>query len=425
LQPEALRGPLGELIGLIEPHTEADPAGIALQFLTGFGSAVGRHAGFRVEADRHYPNLYVCLVGETSKGRKGVSLSQALRPLALADPDWHEACIATGLSSGEGLIHAVRDPTWKGGKESDEEPLDAGVPDKRLLVVEQEFASPLRVMRREGNTLAAVLRSAWDTGHLRVLTKNSPTRATNAHVSVITHITREELQRELTQVDAANGFANRFLFVCVKRSKQLPEGGRLNPEKLAPFGRRFQSAIEMARSRGPLNRGKKAKARWAEIYNELSAGRRGLVGAVTARAEAQVMRLVVLYALLEEDDKIGVGHLEAGLAVWRYCEESAAYLFCTESGDRHGDRILAALSDRPKGMTRMEVRQLFGGHISRADLDEALEYLEEEGLVETRSEKTGGRPKQRWIALGKKKSKSRKSGHSRDGRWPGRSGGNA
>jgi hypothetical protein len=99
------------------------------------------------------------------------------------------------------------------------------VSDKRLLIVETEFASVLKVNARDGNTLSPILRQAWDSGNLRILTKNSPARATNAHISIIGHITKEELLRFITDTELANGLANRFLWVLVRRSKILPEGG--------------------------------------------------------------------------------------------------------------------------------------------------------------------------------------------------------
>ena len=111
--------------------------------------------------------------------------------------------------------------------------VDPGVEDKRLLVVEGEFATALRVLGREGNILSAVVRNAWDTGDLRTLTKNSPAKATGAHISIIGHVTRDELLRYLGTTEAANGFANRFLWVCVRRSKVLPDGGRLHEVDMA------------------------------------------------------------------------------------------------------------------------------------------------------------------------------------------------
>ena len=135
-----------------EPHTEADPAALLIQLIVAFGNVVGRSAYYGVEADRHYTNLNAIAVGETAKGRKGVSWNHCRRCYE-SDMDWTKNRVQDGLSSGEGVIWAVRDPIPK-----DKDP---GVSDKRLLVVESEFASTLKVMKREGNTLSPVIRRAW------------------------------------------------------------------------------------------------------------------------------------------------------------------------------------------------------------------------------------------------------------------------
>src|SRR5262249_60837842 len=142
------------------------------------------------------------------------------------EPQWASDWVLSGLSSGEGLTWAVRDPIQKREriKERDkpahyeEVESDPGVADKRLLIHEPESANVLKQTERQGNTLSAILRQAWDGGDLRTLTKNSPARATGAHVGLIGHITADELRRYLSSTEAANGFGNRFLWVCCRRS---------------------------------------------------------------------------------------------------------------------------------------------------------------------------------------------------------------
>lgn len=46
-----------------------------------------------------------------------------------------------------------------------------------------------------------------------------------AHLAIIGRITEPELKHRLTETDVANGYANRFLWLCVKRSKVLSRGG--------------------------------------------------------------------------------------------------------------------------------------------------------------------------------------------------------
>jgi hypothetical protein len=215
LAPEGLYGLAGDFVRMVSPHSEADEVALLLQFLAGYGSLIGRTAHFRAEADRHYGNLFVCITGSTSKGRKGSSWGHASKVLRRVDPSWE---VTSGLSSGEGLIHCVRDPIDK----------DEGIADKRLLVQEPELARVLQASSRQSNTLTSVLRQAWDGDVLRTLTRTTPARATDAHISVVAHVTRFELRALMSKNDMSNGLANRFLWIAARRSKCLPDGGCLD-----------------------------------------------------------------------------------------------------------------------------------------------------------------------------------------------------
>jgi hypothetical protein len=72
---------------MIEPHSEADPVALLVQFLLGFGAALGRAAHFlAAESDTHYLNEFAALVGKTAKGCKGSSWGRCRRVLEIADP---------------------------------------------------------------------------------------------------------------------------------------------------------------------------------------------------------------------------------------------------------------------------------------------------------------------------------------------------
>jgi hypothetical protein len=410
LGADAFYGLAGELVQLIEPHSEADPAALLVQTLVAFGNVIGRSAYFRVEGDRHFVNVFIVLVGRTAKGRKGTSWGHINGVFSEVDPTWARDRIMGGLSSGEGLIWHVRDAVWK------QEPVrekgkangrvvayqnvqtDAGVPDKRLLVMEAEFASALKVASREGNTLSPTIRQAWDVGRLRILNKNSPAQSTNAHISIIGHVTREELRRHLQATEMVNGFANRFLWVCVRRSKTLPEGGNLGPDDLAGVTERITEAVHFARESKEMRRDDGARALWADVYPALSEGRTGLLGAALSRAEAQVLRLSCVYALLDQSTLIRTEHLKAALAVWDYVERSATYIFGAALGDPLADEILRQLIANPQGMSRTAIRDAFSRHKKSGDIDRAIEVLLEEGHAERRQEASGGRPVEMWLA---------------------------
>jgi hypothetical protein len=395
---EAFYGLAGEFVRLVEPHTESDPVALLLQFHICFGNLIGKGAYAKVEADTHYCNLFGVAVGQTAKGRKGTSLGQVKAPLTTVEPDW-KGRVKSGLSSGEGLIFQVRDPIMK--REAKQEKgktvykeiiVDPGEDDKRILVVESEFANVLRQLAREGNILSPVIRDAWDTGDLGTLTKNSPTKATGAHVSIIGHITKDELKRYLTRTEAGNGFGNRILWFCVKRSKVLPEGGRIHEVDFAPFLKRLRGAILFAQCAGEVTRDSEARSLWAKVYPDLSEGKPGMVGALTSRAEAQVLRLSMIYALLDGENVVRVPHLLAALAVWDYCESSVSYIFGDTTGDPVADTILEALKAAPDGLTRTEIYNLFGRHEKSENIQRATGELLRRGVAGIETIETGGRP---------------------------------
>lgn len=398
LAAEAFYGLAGEVVRTIEPHSEADPAALLIQLLVAFGNVVGRDPHFTVDGVKHSMNLFAVLVGRSAKSRKGTSWARIFNLFREVDETWTGDRVQSGLSSGEGLIYAVRDPglIQKGGKRD----YDPGVADKRLQVVEPEFGAVLKVCARDANTLSTTIRQSWDSGNLRTLTKNNPLVATDAHVSIIGHTTRDDLTRNLTDNDQANGFANRFLWVCVTRSKLLPDGGALRDEDVMGLWYALGAAVQFAKSVDEMQWAEEARALWHEVYPSLSCDRFRLFGAVTGRAEAQTLRLACCYALLDRSDVIRVEHLRAALAVWQYCEHSARFIFGDSLGDPAADTILRALRADSAGLTRTEVSKLFARNLSAGELGRALDVLREYGLATCqREESAAGRPVERWFAL--------------------------
>ena len=276
LSEAAFHGVAGELVRLISPHSEADEAALLFQLLTFVGNVTGRYAHFRAEQDAHFLNLFTVIVGETSKARKGSSLSQIRYVFRGIDQQWTEHGVTGGLSTGEGLIREVRDGAPRSGKEAHD---DLGVSDKRLLVCEPELARVLQTMERDTNTLSAVLREAFDSGNLRTMTKSSSMRATGAHISLIAHVTEQELHRLLSHTAISNGFANRFLWVSARRSRCLPDGGRIKSVDFTQALDGLHRAVEFGTRLSELVRGDRASALWHDVYGRLSEGRLGQLGA--------------------------------------------------------------------------------------------------------------------------------------------------
>jgi hypothetical protein len=410
--PAAFYGLAGDYVRAVEPHTEASPLALLVQFLLDFGSVVGRNAYFPVESDKHYANENAVIVGETGKSRKGTSESRVRSAYSAVDPLWAQNRIAGGLSSGEGLIWAVRDAIFKREPIREKKRVvdyqdvitDPGVLDKRLLVVESEFASPLRMTERDGNTLSPIVRQAWDGTKLQTLVTgrvHSVPVATGAHVSIIGHITVDELRCYLSVTEQGNGFANRFLWFCVRRSSFLPEGGDLEAcaRAILPIVERLKAAIEFGKKARVLKRSVAARKEWAAIYRGLSEGRPGLLGAVTSRAEAHVTRLSLIYALLDQSELFESPHQDAALALWQHCEASCKFIFGDSLGDPVADTILTALRSAPDGMTRTELGARLGRHQPAGAVSRALDSLLALNLVRRETRLTEGRSAEVWFAI--------------------------
>jgi Protein of unknown function (DUF3987) len=389
LPEAALYGLAGEVVRTIQPETEADPAALLLTFLTMYGAAVGRGPHAMADGAEHPARLFTVIVGKSAKARKGTSEKQIRRVFERADSRFTEERILNGFGSGEALVDAV----------------DASLPgaDTRLLVQEAEWARILSVCSRDGATLSPLLRQAWDGDILSVRSRGKGVvKAAGAHVCVLAHITVNELHAKLNDVDVANGYANRHLFGLARRAERLlPTGGHLDDAVLTNLGKKTTTALSRARKVGLMQRTPEAEALWARLYSEMADDDSdGLLGSITARDSAQVLRLSVVYALCDGSSLIGVSHVEAAWAVWSYCRASAAYIFGDSLGNPEADKLLAALHDAgPEGLSGRDIDRVFGGHLRKPAQDAVIATLVKRGLAATYTKDTGGRPLAILVAI--------------------------
>ncbi len=392
LNEDAFIGFAGEFIRAVQDHTESDPAALLFQFLVCFGNCLNASAYYRQEWTPHHAREFVLIIGQSAKARKGTSWNIIKEMFRLADENWSKKRIVSGLGSGEGVVNCVRDPQTERDEQGREATI-AGADDKRLMVVESEFASVLSVSGRDGSTLSEVLRNAWDSGNIQTLTKNNPLRATDAHISIIGHITETELNKKLGDNAIFNGFANRFLPVCAKRVRLLPDGGSLTDESFQLLAETLKKVIDAARKVGRMNRSEAARKLWHEVYEKLTGDRPGNFGAITSRAEAHVLRLSMIYALLDGSSQIELCHLKAALECWRYCQDSARYIWGDFKENAVAEKIRIALTAAgANGLTRSQLNGALGGRITVEEFAPELGKMISRGEVVEFSKPTAGRP---------------------------------
>lgn len=394
----AWAGIAGDLVAAIEPKCESDMAALLIQFLVLFGNVVGHAPHAIVNRSRHHTNLYCCITGPSSVGRKGTGLDVLEWVLWHCDDEWASTRRFSGIASGEGLIEKVRDEYCDlQGK------LFPGEPDKRAYWVESEFESVLAVAGRDHSVVTPKIRQLWDKCEAASQSKNNPSKTTNAHVSIIGHCTEIALGEKLKTVEAANGFGNRFLWAFSERSKLLPDGAEFSREEFAPFIEHLNYCLAFARGLSadvPLRRDEGARELWYARYESLSSPPPGIYGAMISRAAPQVLRLSMIYALLDRSWAIRRPHLEAALAVWDYCKASVEYIFGDAMGDPAGEKVLAYLSEAGPRTRGQINRAVFGGHCGPVKLVKTLDRLRRQGLVEaTESARTGPNSSKRSCQL--------------------------
>ncbi|WP_156915707.1 DUF3987 domain-containing protein [Desulfatirhabdium butyrativorans] len=366
-------------------HSEADPAAVLASFLVRLSVEVGRSPYLMIGDDRQHVNLLAAIVGPSGNGRKGTSLKPVMRVTQLTDEQYQGARWTPGpLSSGEGIIWAVRDEiqTFEKGKKG--EPgswvvTDPGIEDKRLFIATEELASAFAAMAREGNTLSAIVRQIFDTGTLDPLTKTSKCKATGAHIGILGHITTFELSELLKECQIQNGLVNRFLWFCSRRQKTEPFPKPMSDADLEDFRAIIRDVAGFAGRTGEMVLSPEGKDLWREVYPALSEPQDGFLSVVLERGPVLVLRMAMLHALCNSTSTISTEHIRAALAVWEYCRASAAYIFdARRLPDPFAERLLQILTEGPKSLTEID-RALC--HNSKGVKD-SLKRLIEKGKID-------------------------------------------
>jgi len=404
-----MQGLAGQFVELYDPHTEADPAAVLHVFLASVGCHFGPGYYIAGGNTRQAPKVWPVITGDTSTGAKGTALAVVKSFWRDHDNHFMLTNTATGLSTGEGLIRAVRDAT---GDKPDDPTYDEGVNDKRLWVDAPEFASVLEKSRREGNSLSGTLREAYDDAVLQSMTSGSPVKATGSHIVITPQVTPTELVAKLTATDVANGLANRFMVVASRMSKVLPEGSSPNESAVKAFGDRLHEVTtglyRHCHGKAELKRSPDARDLWVSEYHRRFEERRNQpespVKSLLARWHANSARLSVIYALLDGTLTVEVDHVRAALAAWDYVEAGTRYVFGSAAGDRDLGRLMEFVDEAEgTGRTRKSISvELFQRHKAKPELDQILDKLLAHGGYAAKQlvGPAGGRPATHYYRLG-------------------------
>ncbi|MBU0656322.1 MAG: replication-relaxation family protein [Gammaproteobacteria bacterium] len=375
-------------------QSEADPIGVLIHLLTWVGTYFGSKAVLRLGDVEAPPRLF-SVTTSTSGGGKGTAAAPVrklmleyvnvqLRKLGLPPALYRDG----PMSSGEGLAWAVRDPADT--EDEDGNPIDKGVTDKRLMILEEEFAAVLQAARREGNTVSAAIRRFWDSGSFSPLTKNNRVTVTDAHVCFVGHITYEELVKRLEQSEYSSALASRIIWICVRRSKIVPVPESIPVGRMLNYADAVAKAIQFSSDTNELSLSPASLDIWSNMAVSLAKES----SPMSERARVQVLRMAGIFALLDCTDRVMPQHLEAASHIWRYSVGSIAYIFENdENEDAH--KLLTALR-KHGALTTTQIRvSVFQQNIKSATMNTLLKTLEAQGKIKriVRPRKDGKRGK--------------------------------
>jgi Protein of unknown function (DUF3987) len=386
--PDCLYGLIGDIAKLGGRDTEVSPFAIALNVMSYLSVAIGRGPYLQVGNTKHHTRLFTLHIGRSGRGRKGdaMGLLKCIHA-ELKKMDEHLApnLFSGGLSSREGLIDMIRDSYTEGSTEN------KGVEDKRLCVVEAEFANVLQQSKRQGNTLSAALRTSWDGDSIAPATKNSKIAVTDPHIGLIGAITPSELRILIETKDLINGFANRFLFSYLERDRLVPHPPANSQTEIQAMAKHVQAVLKHCAAHRWVDKNimrieftAAAHTAYSQLYkeelNDCSSGEK--ITSLIERRAPMVLRMAMLFALCDLETKIDVHHLNAAMAWIRFSIESVKYIFSSESEQADADEIsataktiVAYLRIHLKATRTQITSECFKGHLSKAMIDPAIAEL--------------------------------------------------
>ena len=411
-----LYGLAGEVGRAAAATTEANRYAVAMNYLTMLSAAVGRDVYFSIGDTRHHARLFTMHVGRTSRGRKGDAhgLPQRIRRKIEEQRGTGTEPICGqihtgGLSTREGLTLIIHDGFEQG---KDEVP---AIADKRLYIIESEFANVLHQAKRDGNTLSAALRDAWDGTSIYPATKTNKVGTTDPHIAMSGSITPSELLSLMQSRELSNGFANRYQIIWAERERIEPFPQPTPQDVVDSLASRTGDVIRFAKGKYPATKDSRlmtlseaAKSEYGRLYRkELNSVQDGdRVMAVLERRAPIVLRWAMLFALTDQVLVIEVKHLNAAMAWSRYHRDSVRFIFNDAAGEEAAKesnnaagKIVAYLRGQDGLVSRLDLyKKCFASHISASRLDSALDSLLLDSpprieLVEGDPAENGKRPK--------------------------------
>ena len=389
----SIHGPVLQFVDLIRPHTEAGAAALAAEYITGLASIIGNKVYVKQGPQEHPPRINVFIIGESSKGRKGTAHGVVEYFMRQAAPDFFPLHKIETLVSGAAFIKAATNLAHKTAANGSD-------PDMRAWIVEEEAVN-LLASGHGVNDISSVVRKMFDSGKLSKFHAKGQIVVEGVHFNVTGHITEEEFSERLPRASVFNGFLNRFMLIGTKNGGFKRQRETIIPEqKIDKIVQPLQDIIAWVQAR-TYNTGT-FELKWAtgvddeyddfrlDLEKRMDEATDRRFKAAAARGATHVMRLALMFAIIDREREIKSIHLHSAIGMWQHAEDTLRYLY--QEADEHADEKLLLEMLRiagPHGMNTKRRVALLGGRMDRLTRAEAA--LEAQGLVARgKMQPTGG-----------------------------------
>jgi hypothetical protein len=380
LSDDAYRGPIGELVSLLDPHTIADKHALYLTAITLVGHLLDCEGPYK-----NFPSLATVIVGGTGVG-KGQSWSDVYdhiyKPLADAAGVPTEDTVF-GFSSGEGIAKEF-----------------AGDGIHKIIHL-PEFKMFLTSGARKVSTTPQTFQNLYDRADFDNNPKENAFRIRNPRMEMVGHITPEVLIDERKSREwAHDGFLTRLTF-CAVSEKPYTSSMEANiiPSDTDGWAKIFNQ-LTTALANIPISNFDIADG---EVMRLLTAHKDRVRAAsepfkaATNRYTTQLIRLALIVAATTGSRVISADDLAVADKWIRRSHQTMDWVFGFNEPDEDEQRVLDQLLESDgQELSRSQVRKIFNGHKSTRAIEYLKSSLIRQGKITSTTRSTGGAPSEIW-----------------------------
>ncbi|EPB6687166.1 DUF3987 domain-containing protein [Vibrio alginolyticus] len=399
LRPEGLKGLIGHIANDLSDGTEASAEFIAAYLKVRLSSCIPRgFAEMPFGAFVTQPRINCLLALPTGEG-KGLAEKQANAVINTAqkllentvsehsDLPFYSRVHAGGLSTGEGIAFELRDDSVNKKGE-----IEHGVKDKRLCVVESEFANLLIKCNTRDSILSGTIRKLFDGDPIEPMTKTDRTSCNEPHAHIVGYIPPKELVVRMDSVSISNGFANRFPIYSGIQQLHQPIPKVIDRTVLESHAKELNKIITWChQEKRTLTMSDCYKNLWIEKYSDLKqiGAKDSIEQSLMTRAPHYATMYAMLFAMFDMSTTVTSDHLKSSLAWIDYWHDSVRYIFNPEAdafkAEKNNLQALEVLNtirtliteNGGQPITRTPLQQALGKNYTSKQVTDLLKLLQE------------------------------------------------